>query len=73
MDHITKAKPVAKEKHLLEKREQDALFAVGYNFFMQGQYRQAKIIFDGLSALIPHEEKFFRAAQECKSRFSYKK
>lgn len=61
------------KKKIIDKREQDALFAVACNFFVQGQYRQAKIIFDGLKALMPQEEKFARAARECKNRFSQTK
>jgi cytochrome c-type biogenesis protein CcmH/NrfG len=58
-----------REKNSIEKREQDALFALGTNFFAQGQYRQAKVIFDGLRALLPQDESLARAVEECQNRF----
>ncbi len=54
-----------RQKNYIEKREQDALFALGSNFFAQGQYRQAKVIFDGLRALLPDDPSLSRAVEEC--------
>lgn len=48
--------------------EFDAIFALGANFFAQGKYRQAKIIFDGLVAKVPHNQLAILAAQECSNR-----
>lgn len=55
-------------RNFIEKAELDALFALGSNFFSQGQYRQAKVIFEGLKALVPDNEAIMRAAEECQVR-----
>lgn len=60
-------------RNFIEKSEQDALFALGSNFFSQGQYRQAKMIFEGLQALLPNNEAITRAVEECQLRVLFKK
>ncbi len=56
------------QKNHVEQSERDALFALGSNFFSQGQYRQAKVIFEGLRALLPENEAILRAVEECQAR-----
>lgn len=49
----------------LEKKELfNAIFSLGFNFFAQGKYANAKIIFDGLMVLIPNDPAPFLAYGE---------
>ena len=53
---------------LVNQDEFDAVFALGANFFAQGQYRKAKSIFDGLVAISPDNHLALCALKECLER-----
>jgi hypothetical protein len=52
----------------ISEAEFDAIFSLGANFFDQGKYKKALVIFHGLSVLEPENSIAERALNLCKRR-----